>query len=87
MHGEPCLGPLPRGDDLVRADATGGSAAARGIPHARQIEANYHKTLTAALRGPHAAERAALVLSLVAGVQVMRQMIASRCSPTLVRRC
>jgi tetracycline repressor-like protein len=28
-----------------------------------------------ALRGPHAAERAALVLSLVAGFQMMRQMI------------
>lgn len=31
--------------------------------------------LTAALRGNHAPQRAALVLSLVAGVQVMRQMI------------
>lgn len=41
----------------------------------RQIEAHYHRTLTAALKGKHAAERAALVLALVAGVQVMRQMI------------
>lgn len=40
-----------------------------------QIEQHYHRTLTAALRGDLAAQRAALVLSLVAGVQVMRQMI------------
>ena len=40
-----------------------------------QIEAHYHKRLTAALRGPHAPQRAALVLALVAGIQVMRQMI------------
>lgn len=41
----------------------------------RQIEKRHHKTLTAALKGEHAAERAALILSLIAGVQVMRQMI------------
>ena len=41
----------------------------------QQIEAHHHKVLTAALRGEYAAERAALVLSIVAGVQVMRQMI------------
>jgi hypothetical protein len=40
-----------------------------------QIEQHYHRTLTAALHGDLAAERAALMLSLVAGVQVMRQMI------------
>ena len=40
-----------------------------------QIERHYHRTLTAALHGDHAPQRAALVLSLVAGVQVMRQMI------------
>ncbi len=40
-----------------------------------QIERHYQKTLTAALRGDLAAERAALVLALVAGFQVMRQMI------------
>jgi hypothetical protein len=74
MHGEPCLGPLPRGDDLVRALTQ--QEAQRQIGFREKIEANYHKTLTAALNGPHAAERAALVLSLVAGVQVMRQMIA-----------
>jgi AcrR family transcriptional regulator len=41
----------------------------------QQIEAHHHKALTAALSGDFAAERAALVLSLVAGFQVMRQMI------------
>jgi len=40
-----------------------------------QIEQQYHRQLTAALRGKLAPQRAALVLSLVAGVQVMRQMI------------
>jgi AcrR family transcriptional regulator len=40
-----------------------------------QIEKHYHRTLTAALRGDFAPQRAALVLALVAGVQVMRQMI------------
>ena len=65
------------------------SARAAGIGRA-QIEAHYHKVLTAALRGEHAAERAALVLSIVAGVQVMRQMIGlsalAKCPPeTLVK--
>ena len=40
-----------------------------------QIEAGHHKTMTAALAGRLAPERAALVLALVSGVQVMRQMI------------
>jgi len=40
-----------------------------------QIEQHYHRVLTAALRGNLAPQRAALMLSLVAGVQVMRQMI------------
>jgi AcrR family transcriptional regulator len=40
-----------------------------------QIEQHHQKTMTNALRGPHAAQRAAIVLSLVAGVQMMRQMI------------
>jgi AcrR family transcriptional regulator len=39
------------------------------------IESHHHRALTAALTGDLAAERAALVLSLVAGLQVMRQMI------------
>ena len=39
-----------------------------------QIEAHYHKMLTAALRGKHAPQRAALLLAFVAGIQVMRQI-------------
>jgi AcrR family transcriptional regulator len=40
-----------------------------------QIEKGHQKTMAAALKGKLAPERAALVLSLVAGFQVMRQMI------------
>lgn len=40
-----------------------------------QIEKGHQKTLAAALAGDLAPQRAALVLSLVAGFQVMRQMI------------
>ena len=40
-----------------------------------QIEKGHQKVLTAALSGDLAPERAALVLSIVAGFQVMRQMI------------
>jgi AcrR family transcriptional regulator len=41
----------------------------------QQIESGHQKVLTSALRGDLAPQRAALVLSLVAGFQVMRQMI------------
>lgn len=41
-----------------------------------QIEKHHHKTLTSALRGNDAAQRAAVLLSIVAGFQVMRQMMA-----------
>lgn len=41
-----------------------------------QIEKHYHKTMTETLAGPHAPERAALMLALVLGVQVMRQTIS-----------
>jgi AcrR family transcriptional regulator len=40
-----------------------------------QIEKHHQKIMTAALSGENAAQRAALVLSLIAGFQVMRQMI------------
>jgi AcrR family transcriptional regulator len=40
-----------------------------------QIEKHYHKVMTAALEGDLAPQRAAVVLALVAGFQVMRQMI------------
>ena len=39
-----------------------------------QIEKHHQKIVTAALRGDLAPQRAALVLSLIAGFQVMRQM-------------
>jgi AcrR family transcriptional regulator len=40
-----------------------------------EIEKHHQRTLTAALDGPFASQRAAILLSLVAGVQIMRQMI------------
>jgi AcrR family transcriptional regulator len=40
-----------------------------------QIEKHYQKVLSNALHGELAAQRAAIVLSLVAGFQVMRQMV------------
>jgi AcrR family transcriptional regulator len=40
-----------------------------------QIERHHQKVTTAALKGALAPQRAALVLSLIAGFQVMRQMI------------
>lgn len=55
-----------------------------------EIEAHYHKALTAALPGPHAAERAALLLAFVAGVQIMRQMIGvsalATCPPAVLMK-
>ena len=56
----------------------------------RQIEAHYHKALAAALPGAHAAERAALLLAFVAGVQIMRQMIGltalAACPPAVLSK-
>lgn len=40
-----------------------------------QIEHGHQKTMATALRGALAPERAALILSMVAGIQVMRQMM------------
>ena len=40
-----------------------------------QIERHHQKTIAAALRGELAPQRAAVMLSLIAGLQVMRQMI------------
>jgi AcrR family transcriptional regulator len=51
-----------------------GSARAAEIAR-EQIERHHQKTMTSALRGPQAAMRAAVVLSIVAGVQTMRQVI------------
>jgi AcrR family transcriptional regulator len=56
----------------------------------KQIEKMHLKTLTAALKGDNAAERAALILSLIAGVQIMRQMIGltplSKTSPAALQK-
>ena len=40
-----------------------------------QIEQHQHKALAAVVRGDHADARAALVLAVIAGVQIMRQLI------------
>ncbi len=53
--------------------STGSEAAAK--IGKRELEKHYQKTLTAALGGEQAGQRAALVFALVAGFQVMRQMI------------
>jgi AcrR family transcriptional regulator len=55
-----------------------------------QLEKHHQKAMTAALKGPLAPQRAAIVLSLIAGFQVMRQMIGlsalARANPeTLVK--
>jgi AcrR family transcriptional regulator len=43
-----------------------------------QIEKFHHKRIAAALHGQFAAQRAAVILSLIAGFQMMRQMIGLR---------
>lgn len=71
--------------ELTRAGATpldgflimhrsGSSKRAAQIGRA-EIEKHHHRAMTDALRGGLAANRAAVVLSLVAGFQIMRQMI------------
>lgn len=86
---------------LVRITAAGGapldgfrimSQSAASATAARigreQIEAHHQRTLSAALPGPHAAERAAILLAIVAGIQVMRQTIGltalAECPPSLL---
>ena len=52
------------------------AASERAAEIARgEIEKHHHRKLTGVLQGQLAAERSALILSLVSGVQVMRQMI------------
>ena len=65
------------------------AASPRAAEIARgQIEAHYHRALTSALPGARAAERAALLLAFVAGVQIMRQMIGlsalATCPPAVL---
>jgi len=78
-------GPPLEGFSIMLHSASSARAAEIGR---RQIETHYHRTLTAALRGPHASQRAALVLALVAGIQVMRQMIGlsalAECPPKVL---
>ena len=57
---------------IMMHSAASETAAAIGR---EQIESHNLRTMIGALRGKDAPERAALIFSLVAGVQVMRQMI------------
>jgi AcrR family transcriptional regulator len=55
---------------LNSASSERAAEIARGL-----LEEHYYSTLAAVLHGPDANERAGLLLALVAGVQVMRQMV------------
>lgn len=76
-------GPRLDGFRIMCRSAASGTAAVVGR---EQIEAHYHRALTTALPGAHAAERAAVILAVVAGVQIMRQMIRlkalAQCPPS-----
>ena len=63
--------PLEGFQILLRSAASEGAAR---IGRA-EIDKRYQKLLAQSLRGPRAAERAALVFALVAGVQFMRQSL------------
>lgn len=66
-------GQTPLDGFLILFRSTNSPVAAR-IARER-IARVHHATATAATSGDHAAERAALLLALVAGVQMMRQML------------
>lgn len=66
-------GQTPLDGFLILFRSTGSKTATR-IARER-IAQVHHATATAAISGDHAAERAALFLALVAGVQMMRQML------------
>lgn len=61
-------------DGFLITFRSAGSATATRIARER-IAQVHHATATAATEGDHAPERAALFLALVAGVQMMRQML------------
>lgn len=61
-------------DGFLISFKSAGSAAAAQIARERIAQVD-HATATAAISGDHAPERAALFLALVAGVQMMRQML------------
>lgn len=66
-------GRTPLDGFLILFRSTNSATAAR-IARER-IAQVHHATATAAIAGDHASERAALFLALVAGVQMMRQML------------
>ncbi len=66
-------GKTPLDGFLILFRSTSSATAAR-IARER-IAQVHHATATAAMAGKHASERAALFLALVAGVQMMRQML------------
>jgi AcrR family transcriptional regulator len=66
-------GATPLDGFLIMLHSTSSKRAAR--INRKLIEGTHQKVMTAALRGKSAPQRAALVLSLIAGFQVMRQMI------------
>jgi len=61
-------------DGFLIMHRSGSSARAAEIGRA-EIEKRYQKILAPALGGPDAQQRAAILISLVAGFQIMRQMI------------
>jgi AcrR family transcriptional regulator len=67
----PDAGPL---EGFLIALNSASSTRAAEIARPR-IEQGHQRVLSAALKGPLAAERAALILSIVAGLQMMRQML------------
>lgn len=66
-------GKVPLDGFLILFRSTASATAAR-IARER-IARVHHATATAAISGDHASERAALFLAVVAGVQMMRQML------------
>ena len=64
----------PRLDGFMILLRSSGSSVASRIARER-IAAIHHATATQAISGQHAAEKAAVFLALVAGVQLLRQML------------
>ncbi|GIF51091.1 TetR family transcriptional regulator [Asanoa ferruginea] len=72
--------------DITGADATpldgflimlrSASSDQAAVIAREQIEAHYHRLLSEALPGDLAPQRAAIVLAIVSGIQVMRQVVA-----------
>jgi AcrR family transcriptional regulator len=66
-------GAIPLDGFLIMLNSASSSRAAEIL--CEQIERHHQKVMTAALNGACAPQRAALVLSVIAGFQFMRQMI------------